>query len=175
MPNQPTKFRTKHWVEINDAGGTYNTNSETKFKTSKLKSSLSGTISVPNTGKTTNPNNTQNITIKNCTPFPDYKSEINNRQIDNAKDIDTVMPMYKLIEYRDNYIKTSGRLRQYHRDEPFLDTNGTTADFPANNSTPFKFKTNIADRTENDGTKDIKIVTNKIFNFWRTLETPLSH
>ena len=114
MPNQPTKFRTKHWVEINDAGGTYNTNSETKFKTSKLKSSLSGTISVPNTGKTTNPNNTKNITIKNCTPFPDYISEINNRQIDNAKDIDTVMPMYKLIEYRDNYIKTSGRLRQYH-------------------------------------------------------------
>ena len=167
-PNQPTKFRTKNWVEINDAGGTYNTNSEIKCKTSKLKSSLSGTISVTNTRKATNPNNTKNIIIKNCTPFPDYISEINNRQIDHAKDIDIVMPMY-------NYIKTSGRLQQYHRDEPFLDTKGAIADFPADNSTPFKFKTNIADRTENDGTKDIKIVKNKIFNFWRTLETPLSH
>ena len=39
-PNQPTKFRTKNWVETNDdARGTYNTNSQTKFKTSMLKSS----------------------------------------------------------------------------------------------------------------------------------------
>ena len=40
-PNQPSKFRTKNWVEINDdARGTYNTNSQIKFKTSMLKSSL---------------------------------------------------------------------------------------------------------------------------------------
>ena len=39
--NQPTKFRTKNWVEINDdAHGTYSTNSQIKFKTSMLKSSL---------------------------------------------------------------------------------------------------------------------------------------
>ena len=32
-PNQPSKFRTKSWVEINDnARGTYNTNSQIKFK-----------------------------------------------------------------------------------------------------------------------------------------------
>ena len=59
--NQPTKFRTKIWVKINDdARGTYNTNSQTKFKTSLLKSNLcdysgsyilvSGTITVENTG-----------------------------------------------------------------------------------------------------------------------------
>ena len=40
-PNQPTTFRTKNWVEINgDTRGTYNTNSQIKFKTSMLKSSL---------------------------------------------------------------------------------------------------------------------------------------
>ena len=40
-PNQPTKFRTKNWVEINDdSRGTYNTNSQIKFKTSMLRSSL---------------------------------------------------------------------------------------------------------------------------------------
>ena len=37
-PNQPTKFRTKNWVEIyDDALGTYNTNSQIKFKTLMLK------------------------------------------------------------------------------------------------------------------------------------------
>ena len=36
-PNQPTKFRTKYWVEVNDdTRGTYNTDSQIKFKTSKL-------------------------------------------------------------------------------------------------------------------------------------------
>ena len=42
-PNQPTKFRTKNWVEINDdSRGTCNTNSQIKFKTSMLRSSLCG-------------------------------------------------------------------------------------------------------------------------------------
>ena len=40
-PNQPTKFRTKNWVEINDEEcGTYSTNCHSKFKTSMLRSSL---------------------------------------------------------------------------------------------------------------------------------------
>ena len=39
--NQISKFRTKNWVEINDKSkGTYNTNTQIKFKTSMLKSSL---------------------------------------------------------------------------------------------------------------------------------------
>ena len=50
--------------------------------------------------------------FKNCTPFTDYISEINNTQVNNAKDIDAVMPMYNLIEYSDNYSKTPGSLRQ---------------------------------------------------------------
>ena len=39
------------------------------------------------------------IAFKNCAPFTNCISEINNSQIDNAKDIDIVMPMYNLIEY----------------------------------------------------------------------------
>ena len=50
------------------------------------------------------------VAFKNCTPFTTCISEINNTQIDNAKDIDIVMPMYNLIEYGDNYAKTSGNL-----------------------------------------------------------------
>ena len=60
-PNQPSKFRTKNWVEINDdKRGTYNSNSQINFKTLMLKSSLcdysdlcillSGTITIPNIG-----------------------------------------------------------------------------------------------------------------------------
>ena len=59
-PNQPSKFRTRNWVEINDESrGAYNVNSQIKFKTAMLKSSLcdysdgyilvKGTISVTNT------------------------------------------------------------------------------------------------------------------------------
>ena len=45
------------------------------------------------------------VTFKSCTPFADSMSEINNRQVDNTKDIDVVMPMYNLIEYSDIYSK----------------------------------------------------------------------
>ena len=41
--------------------------------------------------------------FKNCAPFINCKSEINNIEIDNPKDLDTVMSMYSLIEYGDNY------------------------------------------------------------------------
>ena len=45
-------------------------------------------------------------------------SEINNTQVDNAKDIDVAIPTYNLIECSDSYSKTSGSLWQYYRDEP---------------------------------------------------------
>ena len=41
---------------------------------------------------------------------------MNNTQVDNAKDIVLVVPMYNLIECSDNYFKTPGSLWQYHRD-----------------------------------------------------------
>ena len=56
--------------------------------------------------------------FKNCPPFTECISIINNTQIDNAKDIDVVMPMHHLIEYSDNYSKPSGSLWQYNRAKP---------------------------------------------------------
>ena len=58
-----------------------------------------------------NPNNNdKEVVFKNCAPFTDCISEINHTQIDNAKDIDIVMPMYNLIEYSDYYSKRSRSL-----------------------------------------------------------------
>ena len=61
------------------------------------------------------------VIFKNCAPFTNCISEINNTQIENAKDIDVVMPMYKLIKCSDNYAKTTGSLWQFFRDEPVAD------------------------------------------------------
>ena len=103
----------------------------------------------------------------NCAPFIKCINRINNTEIDNAKDIDIVMPMYNLIEYSDNYWKTSGSLWQYCKD----DQNDNLG-----NSRSFKYKRKITAKTPNDGnTKDIEIIVPlKYFsNFWRTLEMPL--
>ena len=128
--NQPSKFRTKRSVEVNDESrGTYSANSHIKFKTSMLRSSLcdysdayilvSATITVPNTVAVGSAANNRKYTInKNCTPFSNCITEINNTQIDNAKTIDITIPMYNLIEYSDNYSKTSGCLWHYFRNEP---------------------------------------------------------
>ena len=48
-------------------------------------------------------NNNGQVVFKNCPRFSDCGSKINNRKIDNAKDIDVVMPMYDLIESCDNF------------------------------------------------------------------------
>ena len=63
------------------------------------------TITVNNTAAADADANNANkkVILKNCAPFTDSKSEINNVEIDNAKDIDIIMLMYTLIEYRDNY------------------------------------------------------------------------
>ena len=54
------------------------------------------------------------VIFKDCAPFTKCISRINNTDIDNAQDIDIVMAMYNLIEYSDNYSKTSGSLWQYY-------------------------------------------------------------
>ena len=91
-----------------ESRATYNVNGQIKFKTSMLKSKLgdysdaymlvSASITVPNTEA----NNIKNIIIRNYAPFTNCISEINNTQIDNVKDIDIVIPIYKSIEYSDN-------------------------------------------------------------------------
>ena len=86
------------------------------------------------------------------------------------------MPMYNLIEYSDNYAKTSGILWQYCLDIPAVNNNNAISDVTENNLTDsFNFKVKITSQTGNGGTKDVEImVPLKYFsNFWRTLEMPL--
>ena len=180
--NQPSKFRTKNWVEINDESrGTYNANSQIKFKTAMLKSCLcdysdayilvKGRITITGAGADAAARQAderdKGAAFKNCVPFTNCISEINNAQIDNAKDIDIIMPMYNLIEYSDNYAKTSGSLWQYFRDEP----DDNLAD-----SESFKAKIKITGKTpDDDNEKDVEIMVplKYLSNFWRTLEMPL--
>ena len=183
--NQPSKFRTKNWVEISDESrGTYNVNSQIKFTTTILKSGLcdysdayilvKGSITVNNTdAEDTDANNTnKKVIFKNCVPFTNFISEINNTQADNAKDIDIVMSIYNLIEYSDNYSKTSGSLWQYCKDIPAADNNNAIANLAENNLTDsFNFKVKMTCQTGDDGTENVEImVPLKYFsNFWRNL------
>ena len=187
--NQPYKFRTRNLVEINDESrGAYNNNSQIKFKTTMLKSSLcdysdayilvKGTIFVNNTAAqgAAADNTNKKVIFKNCAPFTNCISEINNTQIDNAKDIDIVIPMYNLTEYSDNYAKTTGSLRQYSKDTPALNANDEIIIFAEGNTTDsFNFKVKITGRTGNGGTKEAEIMVpiKYLSNFWRTLEMPL--
>ena len=187
--NQPSKFRTKNWVEINDESRrTYNINSQIKFKTTVLKFclcdysdayiSVKGTITVNNTaGADADANNTnKKVIFKNCAPFTTCISQINNTEVDNVKDIDIVMPLYNLIEYSDNYAKTSGGLWQYCKDIPAVDNNNAIVNFAENNLTDsFNFKVKMTGQTGYNGTKNIEIMVllKYLSNFWRTLEMPL--
>ena len=187
--NQPSKYKTKNMVEINnESRGTYNISSQIKFKTTMLKSSLcdysdayvlvKGTITVNNTAAANDDANNTNkkVIFKNCAPFTICISEINNTQVDNAKDLDIVMPMDNLTECSDNYSKTSGSLWQYCKDIPTVDNNNAIVNFTDNNLTDsFNFKVKIIDQSENDGTKIVEIIVplKYLGNFWRTLEMPL--
>ena len=180
--NKPSEFRTKNWVEINDESRvTHNVNSQIKFKTTMLKSSLcdysdvyilvKGKIPITGAGADAAARQAderdKGVAFKNCALFTNSISEINTTQIDNANDIDIVMPMYNLIEYSDNYAKTSGSLWQYFRDEP---------DDDPEDSESFKSKIKITGKTPDDNNeKDVEIMVplKYLRNFWRTLEMPL--
>ena len=179
--NQPSKFRTKNWVDINDESrGTYNANIRIKFKTAILKSSLchysdaciivKGTITVNNTAAHGAADKTnKKVIFKNCAPFTNCRTEINNTQVDNAQDIDIVMPMYNLIEYSNNYAKTSGSLWQYCLDIPAVNNNAIVDFADGNLSDSLNFKAKITGQTGNGGTKDVEIMVplKYLSNFWR--------
>ena len=82
------------------------------------------TITVPNTAVSDAVANNANkkVVFKNYAPFINCISEINNIQVD----IDIVMQMYNLIEYSDNYSKTSGSLWQYCKDTLAVNRNIVT-------------------------------------------------
>ena len=71
---------------------------------------VKGTITITgvgdNAGERQQDERDKGVIFKNCAPFTNCISRINNIDIDNVQDIDIVMPMYNLIEYSDNYSKT---------------------------------------------------------------------
>ena len=82
------------------------------------------------------------------------------------------MPIYNLIEYSNNYSKTSGSLLQYCKDIPAVNNASNIIDFTTTNTTDsFKFKTKITGQTDNDGRIDdveIMIPLMYLSNSWRT-------
>ena len=139
---------------------------------------VKGTITVNDTAVAdVDANNTnKKVIFKNCAPFTNCICEINNTQVDNAKDIDIVMSMHDLMEYNNNYSKTSGSLWQYCKDIPAVDNNNAILNFAKNNLTDsFNFKVKMAGQTGDDGTKRVEIMVppKYLSTFWRTLEIPL--
>ena len=117
------RFITKKWVEVHDQSGS----AEDRYKPSKqiyvilvrhtyiavkgditlIKNAARGFIDIRN----------RLLAFKNSAPFTNCISKVNNVLIDNAKDLDVLMPMYDLIEYSKNYRRTTGSLLSYYRDE----------------------------------------------------------
>ena len=121
---------------------------------------LKGSITVTNKAAAAEVvnNGNKNLILKNCARFTDCIREINNTQVDSAKDIALVIPMYNLIDLRDNYLKTSRNLWQYCREKPAVDNNGTIIVFNAANVTDsFDFNQRITGQTENNGTKNVEM------------------
>ena len=127
------RFITKKLVEVYDKSGSaedkYKSSKQTRFKTSILRSDLcdfsdayivvKGTITSTKTdGRNFIDIRNRFLAFKNNAPFTNCISKINNVLIDNAEDLDIVMPMYNLLEYSKNYRETTGSLWNYYRDEP---------------------------------------------------------
>ena len=187
-PNQPSKFKTKIWVEINDeTRETYNEDNQVRFKTLILRSSLydysdayiliKETITVAEAATSALKNADKKVIFRNCAPFTNCLSKINNKEGDDGHDIAVVMPVYNLIEYIDSYLKTSGIFWQYCADQPTLTANGNIANFNTDNASTdsFKIKEKITDQTGINGTKNVEIMVplKYLANFWKTLEMPL--
>ena len=110
--NNLSKFRTRNWVEINDESRGNYANSDIRFMTTMLRSNLcdyadsyilvKGTITITGAGANADERNAdetdKGVTFKNFAPFTKCIRRINNTDIDNAHDIDIVMPMDNLIE-----------------------------------------------------------------------------
>ena len=85
-----------------------------RFKTPMLRSYL---CDYSDNQRNKSPSFTNNAPFRSCI------SKINNIFIDNAEDLDIVLPMCNLLEYSDNFSMTSGSLWNYCRDVVNDDTN----------------------------------------------------
>ena len=171
------RYVTKEWIEVYDQSEKKcNPNKEIRIKTPMLRSDLCDFSAAYIVGKgditlegddDANKHN-KNLVFKNNAPFINCIPKINGIKIDNAEDLDIVMPMYNLLEYSKNYKKTTGSLWNYYRYEP--------SDPLSTNSESFKYKTSIAGRTlNNDSLTDAEVAVplKYLSNFWRSLDIRL--
>ena len=151
------KFVTREYVKVNSLLNTYNEHKAIRFKTPMLRSNLcdyshayilvNGIITV--TGN--NPRDRQNrpLILKNNVPFVSCIARINGELIEDAADLDIVMPMYNLLEYSKNYRKTIGSLYNYYRDELSDADDNNFGNIKVVNSKAFKYKNKIIGNTYN--------------------------
>ena len=162
------RFITKKRVEVHDQSGSaddrYKPNKQIRFKISMLRSDLcdysdayiavKGDIILrKKTARRFIDIRNRFLAFKNNAPFTNCISKINNVLIDNAEDLDIVMPMYNLLEYSRNYRKTTGRFWNYYRDEP--------NDPPLNYDDPLTIKYNADPITNSESFKCKNSITGK--------------
>ena len=198
---QLSKFVTRQYVKVNSLSNTYNENKSIRFKTPILRSDLcdysdayilvEGTVTVNgvvNGSENEILRRNRPLILNNNAPFVSCMTKISNEFIEDADDLDIVMPMYNLLEYSKNYRKTIGSLYNYYRDELSDDNNPNN--FPNTNvvnSTAFEYKNKITHNTYNVaagaaghdsnrvGKKDVELAIplKYLGNFWRALNIPL--
>ena len=153
---------------------------------------VKGTITVTAPGVNNNANNIRDkrnrpLILKNNPPFVSCITRINGELIEDADDLDIVMPIYNLLEYSKNYRKTIESLYNYYRDEITTDDNDNFANINVVNSEAFKYKNKITGNTYNvdagapgydvnkNGTQEVEldIPLKYLGNFWRALNIPL--
>ena len=156
------RFVTKKWIEDYDQSEkNCNVKKEIRFNTPMLRLDLcdysdayivvKGVITVI---EPENAKRNKSIVFKNNALFINCISKIYSVQIDNAKDLDVVMPMYSLLDYSKNYRKTTGSWWNYYRDEP--------SNPLSYNSESFKYKTSITGNNYNLGVSNADYDANKV-------------
>ena len=198
---QLSKFVTRQYVKVNSLSDMYNENKSIRFKAPMLRSNLcdysdayilvKGTITVNgivNGAENEILRRNRPLILKNNAPFVSCMTKINNEFIEDADDLDIVMPMYNLLEYSKTYRKTTGSLYKYYRDELSDDNNPNN--FPNTNvvnSNTFKYKNKITRNTydvaegadghdaNRVGKQDVELAIpfKYLGNFWRALNIPL--
>ena len=156
------RFVTKKWIEVYDQSeNIYNLNKEIRMKTSMLRSNLcdysDAYIVVKGIITVTDPDGAKRnktTAFKNNAPFINCILKIDCIKIDNAEDLDVVMPMYNLIEYSKSYRKTTGILWNYYKDEP--------SDTLSSDSKSFKYKTSITGNAYNVDVGEAGYDANKV-------------
>ena len=195
-----SKFVTREYVRVNSLSNRYNENKSIRFKTPMLRSDLcdysdayilvNATVTVTANAGVSNIRDKKNrpLILKINAPFVSCITRINNELIEDAEDLDIVMPVYNLLEYSKNYKKTVGSLYNYYRDELSDDNDDAIfGNIEVVNSNAFKYKNKITGNTYNtvvnaanydvnkEGTQKIELAIplKHLGNFWRALNMPL--